>query len=97
MLLPGFSHRRAGPSRECRALSSTITNIRRGQAVRRALLAIVHARHAAGLPLPAYQKLAAALGISAGQVSRHMAVLMDAGAFVPQRAGMKTKIEGIRP
>ena len=77
-------------------MSSTMTNIRRGQAVRRALLAIVHARHAAGLPLPPYQKLAAAVGISASQVSRHMAVLMDAGAFTPRCAGMHTQIEEVR-
>src|SRR5215469_16954688 len=66
----------------------TLANIRRGEAVRSALLAIVHARHAAGLPLPSYEAMARAVGISAGQVSRHMAVLMDEGAFVPQRAGM---------
>jgi hypothetical protein len=69
---------------------------RRGVAVRRALLAIVHARAVAGLPLPPYATLAAAVGISPGQVSRHMAVLMDEGAFLTRCAGMHTQIEEVR-
>jgi DNA-binding transcriptional MocR family regulator len=35
--------------------------------------------------LPDYRVLAALIGISAGQVSRHMGRLMDAGAFTIRR------------
>ena len=75
--------------------STTFHPRRRGIAVRTALLAIVRARAAAGRALPSHKAMARMVGISAGQVTRHMAVLMDAGAFVPQYAGMKTKIEGV--
>ena len=69
---------------------------RRGIAARAALLAIVRARAEADLPLPPYQTMARAIGISAGQVSRHMAVLMDEGAFTTRCAGMHTRIEEVR-
>jgi predicted ArsR family transcriptional regulator len=64
----------------------------RGKAVRRALLAIVEARAVADLPLPPHATMAAALGISAGQVTRHLGVLMDAGAFSTRTAGMHTRV-----
>ena len=68
----------------------------RGIAARRALLAIVRARAEADLPMPPYQTMARAIGISAGQVSRHMAVLMDEGAFTTRCAGMHTRIEEVQ-
>lgn len=66
----------------------------RGEAMRRALLAIVEARAVAGLPLPPHRTIAATLGISPGQVTRHLGVLMDAGAFTTVCAGMHTRIGG---
>ena len=69
----------------------------RGEAVRRALLAIVQARVTAGLPMPTHRTMAAALGISAPQVTRHLAVLMDAGAFSAVNHGMRVRIEELRP
>ena len=72
-------------------------NTPRGEAVRRALLAIVEARTTAGLPLPTHRTMAAALGISPGQVTRHLAVLMDGGAFTPVNAGMHIRVEELRP
>lgn len=69
----------------------------RGEAVRRALLAIVQARAVADLPLPSHRTMAAALGISPGQVTRHLAVLMDGGAFTPVNAGMHIRVEELRP
>ena len=68
----------------------------RGVAVRRALLAIVEARHTAGLPMPSHRSMAMALGISPGQVTRHLGVLLDAGAFTTACAGMHTRIEEVR-
>ena len=65
----------------------------RGIAARRALLAIIEARAAAGLPMPSHRCMAMALGISAGQVTRHISVLLDEGAFRPVCAGMHTRIE----
>lgn len=67
----------------------------RGIAVRRALLAILEARHAAGLPMPRHAAMAAALGISAGQVTRHISVLLDEGAFTARNAGARIRIEEI--
>jgi DNA-binding transcriptional MocR family regulator len=67
----------------------------RGEAVRRALLAIVEARAVAGLPMPPHRTMAAALGISHGQVTRHLGVLMDQGAFRTRQAGMRQRIEEI--
>ena len=69
----------------------------RGQAMRRALLAIVEARAAADLPIPPHKVLAAALGISPGQVTRHLAVLQDDGAYSTRIAGMHTRIQEARP
>lgn len=69
----------------------------RGLAVRRALLAIVEARAVADLPLPTHRSMAAALGISHGQVTRHLGVLQDAGAFRTRQAGMRVRVEEIRP
>lgn len=69
----------------------------RGQAMRRALLAIVEARAVAGLPLPPHRTMAAALGISAGQVTRHLAVLQDDGAYSTRCAGMHTRVQEARP
>jgi DNA-binding transcriptional regulator YhcF (GntR family) len=73
----------------------THPNILRGIVVRRALLAIVEARHAAGLPMPPHRTMAAALGVSPGQVTRHLGVLQDAGAFTTACAGMHTQIREI--
>jgi hypothetical protein len=70
-------------------------NTPRGEAVRRALLAIVEARAVADLPLPSHKAMAAAIGISAGQVTRHLGVLQDAGAFTTRQAGMRVRIEEI--
>ena len=67
----------------------------RGRAIRQALLAIVQARAAADLPLPSHRTMAMALGISPSQVTRHLAVLMDNGAFSTRCAGMHTRIEEI--
>jgi len=69
----------------------------RGIAVRNALLAIVQSRAVAGLPLPKHAVLGAALGISAGQVTRHLGLLMDDGAFSTRCAGMHTRVEEVRP
>jgi len=76
---------------------SQTENVCRGIAVRRALMAIVQERAAAGRPLPTHRAMARMVGISAGQVTRHMAVLMNDGAFVPQYAGTKIKVTGVRP
>jgi hypothetical protein len=57
----------------------------RGIRVRAALLAAARACAARDAPLPAYRVLAALIGISSGQVSRHMGRLMDAGAFTIRR------------
>jgi hypothetical protein len=72
-------------------------NTPRGEAVRRALLAIVQARAVADLPLPTHRAMAAALGISPGQVTRHLAVLMDGGAFTPVNHGTHIRVEELRP
>ena len=76
---------------------TTHHNTPRGEAVRRALLAIVRARAVADLPLPSHRAMAAVLGISHPQVTRHMAVLQDAGAFRVVNAGMRVRIEELRP
>lgn len=68
----------------------------RGEAIRAALLAIVAARHTAGLPMPSHRSMAMAIGISPGQVTRHLGVLMDNGAFSTSCAGMHTRIGEIR-
>jgi hypothetical protein len=85
----------APPRAEQGGIATMITQPKiRGEAVRRALLAIVEARATAGLPwLPPHRTMAAALGISPGQVTRHLAVLMDAGAFSTRCHGMHTQIE----
>jgi DNA-binding transcriptional regulator YhcF (GntR family) len=69
----------------------------RGEAVRRALLAIVEARAVADLPLPSHRAMASALGISPGQVTRHLGVLMDAGAFSARNAGMHIRVTEVQP
>lgn len=69
----------------------------RGEAVRGALLAIVRSRAAADLPLPTHRAMAAALGISPGQVTRHLGVLLDAGAFTPVNHGTRIRIGELRP
>lgn len=69
----------------------------RGEAVRHALLAIIESRAIGGLPMPSHKVMAAALGISAGQVSRHLGVLMDAGVFSTRCAGMHTRVQEARP
>lgn len=66
---------------------------RRGEAVRKALLAIIEFRAIAGLPMPSHRAMAMAVGISPGQVTRHLAVLMDEGAFSTRCAGMHIQIE----
>jgi predicted ArsR family transcriptional regulator len=76
---------------------TTHHNTPRGEAVRAALVAIVRARAVADLPLPTHRAMAAALGISAPQVTRHMAVLQDAGAFRAVNAGMRVRVEELRP
>lgn len=87
-----FSHKLRRLTRETCALTITQPKAR-GEAVRAALLAIVRARYAAGLPLPSNAAMGAALGLSASQVSRHMNVLMDQGAFSVRCHGMHTRIE----
>ena len=69
---------------------------RRGIAARKALLAIIEARYEADLPMPSHRTMAMALGISPGQVTRHISVLLDEGAFRPVCAGMHTRIEEVR-
>jgi hypothetical protein len=71
----------------------THPNIARGEAVRRALLAIVEARHLAGLPMPKHETLGAVLGISAPTVTRHLGLLQDEGAFTTRCAGRHIQIE----
>ena len=88
-----FSHSLWALSRRLVPMSLNRPNDVRGRAIRRALLAIVHARYAAGLPLPSNAAMGAALGLSASQVSRHMNVLMDQGAFTVRCHGMHTRIE----
>jgi predicted ArsR family transcriptional regulator len=41
--------------------------------------------------------MAAALGISAGQVTRHLAVLQDDGAYSTRISGMHTRVQEARP
>ena len=92
-----FSHKPSADARRAVPMSSTHTNTSRGEAVRAALVAIVRARAVADLPLPTHRTMAAVLGISPGQVTRHLAVLMDAGAFSARNAGMRIRVEEVRP
>jgi hypothetical protein len=68
---------------------------RRGIAARRALLAIARECARRQAPLPTYDMLGAALGISHGQISRHMAVLMDGGTFTTRRSNGRYFVEGV--
>jgi predicted ArsR family transcriptional regulator len=67
-------------------------NTPRGEAVRRALLAIIQARAVADLPLPSHRAMAAVLGISHPQVTRHLGVLQDAGVFSARNAGTRIRV-----
>jgi predicted ArsR family transcriptional regulator len=55
----------------------------RGRAVRARLAALVREHADAGRPLPRHREIAAVLGISASQITRHLNRLMDEGAFSP--------------
>jgi DNA-binding transcriptional ArsR family regulator len=68
---------------------------RRGVTIRRALMAVVRICFEDQVALPSYAALAAAVGISAGQISRHMARLMDDNLFVPMRDGRRIYVEQI--
>ena len=92
-----FSHSLGPQRKRCAFMSSNHPHTSRGEAIRRALLAIVEVRAVADLPLPPHRAMAAALGISPGQVTRHLGVLMDAGAFSTRIAGMHTRITEVRP
>jgi DNA-binding transcriptional regulator YhcF (GntR family) len=58
-------------------------NDERGRAVRAGLAALVREHADAGRPLPRHREIAAMLGISASQITRHLNRLMDEGLFVP--------------
>ena len=73
--------------------SPTFCPRRRGVSARRVLLSVARECERRRLPLPAYATLAAALGISPGQISRHMGVLMDAGSFTMRRNGRRYFVE----
>lgn len=66
---------------------------RRGIAARRALLAIAHECARRSAPLPTYATLGAALGISNGQISRHIGQLLDEGSFTTRQNGRRIFIE----
>jgi DNA-binding MarR family transcriptional regulator len=55
----------------------------RGRAVRARLAALVREYADTGRPLPRHREIAAMLGISASQITRHLNRMMDEGAFSP--------------
>jgi hypothetical protein len=57
-------------------------NVQRGEAVRRAILAVARQAHAKGLPMPPRRRLVEVLGVCRAQVWRHWARLIDEGAIV---------------
>lgn len=72
-------------------------NRARGLVVRRALLAVVRAAHAKGLPLPRQSAIAAAVGIDSSQVCRHLRQLADQGAYTPKRVWRRIHVQEMRP
>lgn len=72
------------------------TNIERGEAVRRALLAVARAAHAKDLPLPTYRRLAASLGLCSVQIHKHIQTLIGEGAITVSRVRYRRfRIESI--
>lgn len=65
----------------------------RGIAARRALLAVVGVCQRRGIPFPHHACIASVLGISAGQVTRHMAVLLDEGVITTRGQGRRIIVE----
>lgn len=55
----------------------------RGRTVRAWLAALVREYADAGRPLPRHCDIAAMVGISASQITRHLNRLMDEGLYVP--------------
>lgn len=66
---------------------------RRGIAARCALLAVARECERRRAPLPSYDTLAGLIGISHGQISRHMAMILDEGTFTTRRNGRRVFIE----
>jgi hypothetical protein len=74
-------------------------NRARGEAVRRALLAIARRAHSEGLPMPTRARLAPVLGCCEEQVWRHWRRLVADGAITiaPERPKHRLLILEVRP
>jgi len=72
-------------------------NIERGEAVRRALLAVARVAHAQSVPLPTAETISSRIGICEEQCRRHFRRLIDDGVVVTRRVGTRRHIEEIRP
>lgn len=66
---------------------------RRGLAARRALLAIASECERRRVPFPPYEALTQLLGISPSQISRHWAMILDAGPYTTRQQGRRIYVE----
>lgn len=72
-------------------------NIERGEAVRRALLAIARACHEQDVLIPHQRRLAAALGVNPLQVWVHMRRLVDAGEItITRERSRRIRVQAVR-
>jgi DNA-binding transcriptional ArsR family regulator len=69
----------------------------RGMYARRALLAIARECERRALPFPKHDCIGRALGISGPQVTRHLAVLLDAGTLTTRQVGRRIFVERLAP
>lgn len=74
------------------------TNIERGEAVRRALLAVARACYVRDVPLPAVSLISRTIGICPEQTRRHIGRLIEDGVITVRRTRHRRfRIESIRP
>ena len=77
--------------------SPTFRPRRRGIAARMALAAIAAECERRRAPFPPYDVLTPLLGISPSQISRHWAMILDAGTFTTRQHGRRIYIERPAP